>query len=153
MVGSACSTEYTCSRLSLNHRLPPPMGCCGSTANVPPQDLVAQSDPMSSVNPLLFPQPLSPSRTRTGTQSTLQSARTRTGTQSTQRSTRTQHSKESQDLNPRLRTASAPDKMQPTRSSSAQLPQGHRTRVQTLDTRAKGNRSGPRLPNPGENCA
>jgi len=174
---SKCSTESTCSQLSLNYRLPPPMGCCGSTANVPPEDLAARSDLMSSVDPLLFPRPLSPTRsrsrtrtqsrstqqstrTRTGTQSTQQSTRTRTGTQSTQQSTRTrtgtqstQYSKESQELNLRLRTVSAPDKMQPTKSSSTQLPQDHRTRVQTLDTRGKGNRSGPRPPNPGESCA
>ena len=148
---SKCSTESTCSQLSLNYRLPPPMGCCGSTANVPPEDLAARSDLMSSVDPLLFPRPLSPtrsrSRTRTQSRSTQQSTRTRTGTQSTQ------YSKESQELNLRLRTVSAPDKMQPTKSSSTQLPQDHRTRVQTLDTRGKGNRSGPRPPNPGESCA
>src|SRR6266851_5555750 len=133
------------------------MGCCGSTANVPPEDLTTQSTPVRSVAP---PVPVSrppptisePSTTLSRIQS--HGGRNRTRTQSTHHSTH--HGKEGQDPSSRPRTLSAPGKVQTTRSSSSSqppLPQDRRTRAQTLDTRGKSNRSGPRPPNPGESGA
>jgi hypothetical protein len=144
---SKCGTESTCSRLFLNHRLPPPMGWFGRTADVPPQDL-AKSDLMRSVDPLLSPQPLSPSRTRTRTQLTKQP-------------TRTQHNKDSTKVRQDPNTIPTPTPAPVSRQQpgSPQLPRHSPRRppprAQTLDTHwhDKGNRSGPRPPNPGESCA
>jgi hypothetical protein len=86
------------------------MGWFRRPADVPPQDPVATSDPKRSVDPLLFPQPLSPSRTRT------------------------QHNEDStkvpQDPNTIPTPTSALVSTQRPRSSSTQLPQGHPPRAQ-----------------------
>jgi hypothetical protein len=96
---------------------------------------------MRPVDPPLSPQPLSLSRTRTRTQLKQQTTRTKQG-------------KERRD--PIFSTsppASEPGTKQHARSSSAQHQQHGQRRAQTLDTRDKGNHSGPSPLNPGESCA
>jgi len=142
--GSLSNTNLHCPT-ELLYR---PMGCCASTANVPSQDPVTESAPVRSVAPLV---PVSIPPPPISEPSSASLSRTRNRTQSAHRLT--YHSKESPDLSQCLRTASAPDKVQPTRSSSSQPSQGRRTRAQTLDTRGRDNRSGPSSPSPGKSRA
>ena len=146
---SKCGTESTCSRLFLNHRLPPPppMGWFGRTADVPPQDPVAKSDLKRSVDPLLFPQPLSD----------LSPSRTGTRTQLIKQPTRTQNSKDSATVHQDPITIPAPTSPVSRQHPSSPPPPRHSPRrppprAQTLDTHDK-DRSGLRPPNPGESCA
>jgi hypothetical protein len=130
------------------------MGCFHSTHALP-SGVVEASQPEIEARPdtITAPKaiPTSPTqRVSEPSQATLY--RPRSQTPFIRRSTfDSSHSTEKQDAPARIRSLSAPQQVQPISVSS--LPQGRRTRAQTLVGPGKGNRFGLRPTNPGEcNC-
>jgi len=131
------------------------MGSCLSARTPPSEPVVAvESQQETEARPVTVTvtvpaTPPSPTPLVSGpSQATLYRPRSRTPflRQSTSDSS---HSSGKQDAPPRIRSLSAPQQVQPMASSS--LPQGRRTRAQTLVGPGKGNRSRPTVP--GEcNC-
>jgi hypothetical protein len=119
------------------------MGCCNSTANVPP-DQVPENIPITPVTrtvPVSTPPPPVPEPS-----SAAPLTRSRSRTQSTNRPT-SNH----QDQTPRKRVASAPHHAPPSTSSPSQ--DINRTRAKSVavaSTSTRASRSGRRLSTPGK---
>jgi len=143
-------TEAMFSPLSYTHTDYLPMGCCGSTANVPEDSQPARNVsgtvqiPMQVRAQVPMPTPppsaLDPSPSNS-------SRRTRTHSQHSMR-----RSTDKSDAPSRSRAISAPQQVKPTKSSSSQHSQHSREPRKRSNTSVgpRASRSTPRFPNPGE---